>query len=315
MANESTTTTLNDISYAAWIESAFLDYAYDWIVAQQFFRPASLIGKPSNTHQYARLQSDMGTVGDGGGGVDTEFDATEASDLSNTALATDAVTVAVSEYALMRTVTDNVGEDSINGLDLMQAILADAARILMTALEDDCVGLFAGLSNAVGSTTNNLTVPQTLSGHVNIRKRGHRAPDGVVYILDEQQVDDLEAALIATSTSMAVYATATDKLLGVDRTANNGMGNGHVMNFRGYPVYSSGLTDTANGGDDVVGACFVPTSEANNSQATFGLVSKRPFRVEPQRDASLRADELVFSMRMGAGEINDGSGTEITTDA
>ena len=315
MANESTTTTLNDIVYSAWIEASFLDYAYDWIVAQQFFRPASLIGRPSATHQYARLQSDMGTVGDSGTGVATAFDGAEGTDLGNTALATDNVQVSVSEYALMRTVTDDVGEDSINGLDLMQAILADAARILMTALEDDCVGLFSGLSNSVGTTTADLTIAQTLAAHVNIRKRGHRAPDGVVYVLDEQQVDDLEAALIASSTSATTYAAAADKLLGVDATANNGMGNGHVMNFRGYPVYSSGLTDTANAAADVVGACFVPTSEANNSQATFGLVSKRPFRVEPQRDASLRADELVFSMRAGAGEINDGSGTDITTDA
>lgn len=246
MANETTTTTLNDITYSAWIESSWLDYAYDWIVAQQFFsRRYSLIGNPSSTIQIPRISSDMGTVGDSGTGVDTEFDATEATDLSNTSLDSENVQVSISEYALMRTITDDVEEDSVSGLTLMQVILADAARILMTALEDDAVGLFSGLSNSVGSTGVALTVAQALAAQVGIRKRGFRAPDGVVYVLDEEQVDDLEAALIATATSMAVYATAADKLLGVDRTANNGMGNGHVMNFRGYPVFSSGLTDTA----------------------------------------------------------------------
>jgi hypothetical protein len=315
MSGESTTTSMNDIVYSAWIEASFLDYAYDWVVAQQFFRRFSLIGKPSASLDVPVFDSNMGTVGDGGSGVDTEFNGTEGSDLSNTQATTSKVTVSVSEYALMRTLTDHLGEDSIPGIDLMQTVLADAARILMTAVEDDSVGKFSGLSQSVGSTGVDLTVAQTLAAHVGIRKRGYRAPDGVVYVLDEQQVDDLEAALIGASSATATYALGCDRLLGVDRTANNGMGNGHVMNFRGYPVYSSGLTDTANTGADVVGACFVPSSEANNPHATFGIVDKRPFRMREQRDESLRGTELVFSMRVGVGELRDGSGTAIITDA
>lgn len=316
MSNETTTTTLNDITYSAWIEPSFLDYAYDWVVAQQFFtRKYSLVGKPSKTIQIPRLASDMGTVGNGGSGVATAYNGTEGSDLSNVALDTDNVQVSVSEYALLRTVTDNVGEDSVNGLDLMNTAVADAARILMTALEDDCVGLFSSLSNSVGTTTADLTIAQAIAAHVGIRKRGYRATDPLVYVLDEQQIDDLEAALLNTNAAAAIYAGAADKLLGVDRTTNNGHGNGHVMNFRGYGVYTSGLTDTANSGADVVGACFTPWSAGNAPHVTFALVDKRPFRVEPQRDASLRASEMVFSMRVGAGEVTDGSGTAIITDA
>jgi hypothetical protein len=311
----STTTTANDITYSAVIEPSFLDYAYDWTVATQFFRNYSLVGKPSNALDIPVPATNLGTVGDGGGGVDTEFDATQASDLSSTTWSTDKVTATCSEYAVMRVLADNIGEDSIPGIDFINTILADAARILLTALEDDACALFASLSNSVGSSGNDLTIAQALAAHVNIRKRGYRAPDGVVYVLDEQQVDDLEAALIATSTSAASYAGATDRLLGVDKTVNNGMGNGHVMNFRGFPVYSTGLTDTANAAADVVGACFVPTSEANNPHATFALVDKRSFRMEPQRDASLRATEMVFSMRKAVAEIRDGSGTAIITDA
>lgn len=316
MANETTTTTLNDIVYASIIEPSFLAYVQDWIVAQQFARRFSLVGKPSNALDIPRFQSDMGTVGNGGTSVDLEFDATEGTDLSaNVALDTDKVTVSASEYALRRTLTDNVMEDSISGIDLMGAIMADGAQILTTAFEDDMCALFANLSNTVGSTGVDLTLAQALAAQVNIRKRGVRAPDGVVYVLDEQQVDDLEALFIATNAAQAVYTFAADKILGIDRAANNGMGNGHVFNFRGYPVYSAGLTDTANAGADVVGACFTPSSPGNDGFATYGLVEKRPFRMEPQRDASLRADELIFSMRMGIAEITDASGTGIVTDA
>ncbi len=315
MAQESTTTSLNDIVYSAWIELAWLGYAMDWIVAQQFFRRFSLIGRPSATAQIPRLDSNMGSVGDTGQGVDSEFDATEGTDLANTQATTSNIQCTVSEYALMRTITDNVEEDSVNGLDAIDRLLIDAARILMTAFEDDCVGLFGSLANSVGTTTADLTVAQALAAQVGIRTRGHPAPDGVVYVLDDQQNFDLEAALTNVGTNQAAYTMAVDRLLGVDRTANNGMGNGHTMFFRGYPVYSTGLTDTANSGADVVGACLVPSSPANDSQATFAQVDKRPFRVEPQRDASLRASELVFSMRKGASEATDGSGTNITTDA
>jgi hypothetical protein len=316
MANETTTTTLNDIVYSAVIEPSFLAYAMDWIVAQQFARRYSLVGKPANALDIPRFATDMGTIGDGGTGVDTEFDATQATDLSaNIALDTDKVTITSSEYAFKRTITDNVFEDSIAGIDLMDAVLADGAQILMTAFEDDMLALLASLSNTVGTSGADLTIAQTLAAQVGIRKRGVRAPDGVVYVLDEQQVDDLEAAMIATSTSTAVFAFANDRLLGIDREANNGMGNGHVFSFRGYPVYSTGLTDTANAGADVVGACFVPTTSGNDRYATFGWADKRPFRVETQRDASLRADEVVFSMRRGVAEIADTTGTAIITDA
>ena len=311
----STTSTANDILYAAVIEQSWLDYAADWVVAQQFFRPYSLVGKPSNALDIPVSATNMGTVGDGGGGVDTEFDGTQATDLSATTWSTDKVTATCAEYALMRTLTDNIGEDSVAGLDIMNVVLSDAARILMTALEDDAVALFASLSNSVGSTGSDITLAQAIAAQVNIRKRGFRAPDGVVYVLDEQQVDDLEAILIATSTSMVSYGASAEKLIGVDSTANNGMGNGHVFNLRQSPVFSSGLTDTANTGADVVGACFVPYSEANAPHTTFALVDKRPFRMEMQRDASLRANEIVFTMRKAVAEIRDGSGTAIITDA
>jgi hypothetical protein len=316
MANETTTTTMNDIVYSAVIEAAFLDYAYDWVVSQQFFRRFSLIGKPSAALQIPRLASDMGTVGANGSGVDAEYDATQATDLSaNIALDTDPLTLTAAEYGFKRTITDNVNEDSVAGLDLSTVVISDAARVLMTALEFDCLALNDDLSNVVGTSTVDLTIANMLDAQRGIRERGARAVDGVVYVLDDQQVVDLEAAIIATNAAAAVFALSADRILGVDKTVNNGMGNGHVLNFRGFPVYSTGLGPTANAGADVTGACYTPSTEANNPHATFGLVEKRMFRVETERDASLRADEIVFTMRTGVGELADFSGTAIITDA
>jgi len=313
---ESTTTTLNDVYYSAIIDPLMMDYAHDWVVATQFLREYSLIGQASNAVDAWSLASDMGTVGDGGSGVDTEFNATQATDLSNTALDSNKVTLTASEFGVMRTITDNVLEDSIAGIDWLRIVLQDSTRILMTCLEDDVCALLSAFSNTYGVSGADLTVAQMLAAQVGIRKRGIRAPDGLVYVLDEQQVDDVEAALIANSTSSAVYTAAQDRLLGSPGLgANAGMSNGQVMTFRGYPVWSSGLTDTADSGANVTGACFVPSSPANDSMAALGIVWKRMFRLETDRDISLRATEYVATMRVGVGELLDAAGSSIITDA
>lgn len=316
MAAESTTTTLNDVYYAAIISPLMHDYAHDWIVATQFLKEFNLVGQASNAQDVWSLASDMGTVGDGGSSVDTEFNAAEGTDLSNVALDSNKKTITCAEYGVLRTITDNVLEDSIAGIDWLRVVLNDSTRILMTALEDDVCALFSGFSAGVGTTTQNLTIAQLLAAQVGIRTRGVRAPDGVVYVLDDAQVDDVEAALIATSSSQASYALAADRVLGAPGPGPvNGMSNGNVLTFRGAQVWATGLTDTANTGEDVVGACFVPSTPANDNMAALGIAWKRMFRLETDRDISLRATEYVATMRVGVGELEDKAGSSITSDA
>ena len=310
----STTTTLNDVVYSYAIEPTFLDYAHDWVVITPFFRRYSLVGKPSNVLQVPRFATNMGTVSDGGTSVDNEFDLTEGSDLSSTTISTDNVQFTAAEYGLQIILTDNVAEDSVTGSDLSMHT-ANAARIITTACEDFALGLLAGLSNSVGTSGSDLTIAQAVAAADGIRERGCRAPNGVMYVLDDQQYNDLRDATIAVNSSWAVYPQANDRMLGIDRGTMNGLDGGPIMYFRGSPVYATGLTDTANAGADVVGACFTPTGPGNDPMVTFAAVDKRLFRLETQRDASLRGTELNFSTRVAFGEATDASGTKIVTDA
>lgn len=314
MAGESTTATINDVYYSAIIQPMMMDYAHDWVTVTQFLREYSLVGQASNAADIWSLASDMGTVATGTG-VDTEFNATQGSDLANTALDTNKVTLTAAEYGVMRTITDNVMEDSIGGIDWLRIVVNDAVRILMTALEDDACALLGGFSNTVGSSGNDLTIAQLLSAQVGVRTRGVRAPDGGVYVLNDEQVANVEAALIASSTSMAVYP-AGDRVLGSPGLGPNaGMSNNQVLSFRGYPVWATGLSDTANAGADVTGAFLVHSTPANDQMAALGIVWKRMFRLETDRDISLRATEYVATMRAGVGELFDAAGTSIITDA
>lgn len=314
MSGESTTTTLNDVYYSAIISPMMMDYAHDWVVATQFFREFSLVGQPSNAIDVWSLASDLGTVGNHGDAYDTEFNATQASDLANTALDSNKVTLTAAEYGVMRTITDNVLEDSIGGIDWSRIVLSEAVRILMAALEQDSTALLDNFSNTAGSSGNDLAIAQLLAAQVGIRTRGVRAPDGVVYVLADEQVNNIEAALIATSTSVTTYATAADRILGGPAAGpNNGLSNGHVMSFRGYPVWSSGVNPTD--GTDDSGACFVHSTPSNDPMAALGIVWKRMFRLETDRDISLRATEYVATMRVGVGELEDKAGTSILTDS
>jgi hypothetical protein len=227
------------------------------------------------------------------------------------------VTLTCAEYGVAIQVTDNVGEDSADGLDLMMRFEQRMLHVLSLAMEDDFLALLASLSNTVGTSGVNPTMAQLLASLQGLRTRGVNA-DGSVIILDNQQASDVEELFVATSTSMAVYALASDRVLNWQPTADNGLAPSRMMStFRGNPVHTTGLTDTANGAADVVGAAITPSSAYNDASGhtTFGMGWKRMPTFEAQRQAKSRATDLVMTCRAGFVELLDGSGTAIITDA
>lgn len=315
MANEVTTTTANDITYSAAIQLALLGVAHDCAEFAPLLREFDAREEPSGAIDVVRPQT-FWTPNDDGASVDTEFDGTQGTAFSNTAWGTDKVTGTSAEYGIQLEITDNVQEDSVRGVDVWGTVETLAMTALLLALNDDICALFAGLSNSVGSTGADLTIAQTLAAQVGIRTRGWKAPNGTAYILDNQQSDDIEAALIATNAAQAVYASAADRLLGYMPSPDHGQsGQTQVMAFRTSPVWATGLTDTANAGADVVGACITPSGPGNDPFATLALVWKRLPRIEFDRDISKRTTKMVLTMRAAPFELTDGSGTKLVTDA
>jgi hypothetical protein len=315
----STTTTLNDITYSAAIDTVFMGYVMDFRVVEPFLREYDLAGRGSATIQVPSLASNLGTVGDGGTGVDTEFNGTEGTDLSTTTTqSTNSVTIASAEYAVYMLITDNVGEDSVpGGADaVMEEIMQNAAEILLQAYEDDVWALFAALNGgtAVGTSGQNITLANLSTAIVTVRNNGVRAPDGLVGCLAPIQAQDIEEAVTATSTSMAIYDATSDRFMNLQRATDNGLGNGFCFAYRGVPFFMSGLADAANTNADKVGAVFVPSTPGNNRYAALGKTISRPLRIEFQRDATQRGDEIVATMRWGSGELQDKAGVPLVTD-
>lgn len=318
MANETTTTTLDDLTNSSLVEPTIIYALSEQPGLYRFCREFDARDKPTNSLKIPTETAYWGSANDRGVGVDTELNASEATALGYTAISTGNVTCTAAEYGVAHALTDNVGEDSaIDASELMDLFLSRMLHVLSLAMEDDYLALLASLSQTVGSSGVDLTVAQAISAQQGIRIRGAIA-DQLAYIFDNQQSLDLEAALSAGSTSAAIFALSADRLINYAPTADNGMSAmRQFATFRGLPAFSTGMTDTANAGADVVGACVCPSTAVNDASGatTHGMVWKRLPRFESQRFAKSRTTDLVMTARSGFAELQDGSGTAIITDA
>jgi hypothetical protein len=317
MANEITTSTIDDFSYAAIISPILIATLAEKAAFLAWAREFNIVGQPSSAYKLGSITSYWGSPNDRGAGVDTEFNATEGTELSNTAVSSGSVTISTAEFGVAHELTDTTSEDVIDSLDLLNLLRGTMMSVMQLAMADDMCAQFANLSNSIGTSGSDFTVAQLLAGKNDIRTRGGFAPDGVGYVLDTQAFADIENAFVATSTSAAVYALAADRILDFQPAPNNGMTDGRVASFRGDPAYATGLTDTANAGADVVSAVFVPSTAANDDAAltTYGQVWKRLPRFETERHAKKRTTDLVMTLRWGIGELLDGTGSKYVTDA
>lgn len=318
MANEITTTSHNDITNASltapFIIRALSEKPGFWRFAKEFNLTANWA---SPALSIPVENSFWGTPADDGAGVDTEFDATQGTDLGNTTVTTGAVTCTPGEYGVALEVTDNVREDSVSAIDLFGLLEERMLHVISLAMTDDFLALLVSLSNSVGTSGVDLSVAQMIAAQQGLRTRGADA-DALVYILDNQQALDVETGLSAGNAAAAVFALSADRLINYAPTADNGMGSSRqIMTFRNVPVFATGLTDTANAAADVVGACFCPATNYNDStgSTTFGMAWKRLPMLETDRIIIGRSTQLVMTARAGFVEMQNDSGTAIVTDA
>lgn len=317
MANETTTATLDDITNASLVVPHMIRALSErpglYMLAKEFDLTAN---HASPSMKLPVETSWWGSANDDGTGVDLEYDATQGSDLSNTQVSTGGITVTPGEYGVVIELTDNVGEDSLSAIDVYNWLVERMLHVIGLAITDDFCGLFASLSNNVGSSGVDLTILQLISSKQGVRRRTGGDYDAIVSVLDTVQVEDVEAALVAAAANTAVYPMSADRLIGYSPVSDNGP-NRQVFTFNGTPVLSTGLTDTANAGADVVGATFCPSTAYNDGAGatTFAFAWKRLPRLETDRAAIGRSTMLVMSARAASGEMQDGSGTSITTDA
>ena len=219
----------------------------------------------------------------------------EATDLSNTAVNPTSATITASEVGVMTTLTDlgansasrNVGADI--GRLFGEAIAKKVDTDLVNLLDD-----FASASDQGGAGTE-LTADLLFKAQAILRSANVPAPYYGVF--HPKALFNLKKTL--TQAGYAGTATAISDI------GNEALRNGYIGRIAGIDVFEN-ANITIDAYDDSYGGVFHP--------ASLGLAMKEEFKVESQRDASLRATELVASIVYGVGVIKDTFGVTVRTD-
>jgi hypothetical protein len=89
--------------------------------------------------------------------------------------------------------------------------------------------------------------------------------------------------------------------------SNEALRNGFIGQIAGIKIFETGnMSDTGTTGD-YKGGMF--------HKDALGLAMMQDIKIETQRDASLRADEIVATAVYGVGELHDSYGVEVIADS
>ena len=220
----------------------------------------------------------------------------EGSDLANTEVNPTEKTITASEVGVMTTLTDLARESS------SRPIAQDIGRVFGEALakkvDTDLAALFASFATAndLGAAGTELTADLLLKAESTLRALNVPRPYYAVF--HPKAVFNLKKTL----TQAGYSGTAT----AISSTGENVFGSGFVGNIFGIDVYENANLTISSAGD-CVGGVFHPIS--------LGLAMKMDFKIETQRDASLRATEIVGTMTYGQDVVKDNYGCQVTVDA
>ena len=279
MANEATSTSLNDL-YANIVQAALFTLSEQTVI-RPLVRNYNMVGTPGLVAQvpkYAAIAA---------GGV------AENEDLSNTAFTTDPATITAAEAGVLVTLTDLAREGAAE--DVAAAVGRQIGDGLAKKVDTDLAALFAGFTNTVGSGARELTVEDFFKAAATLR--ANQAPGNYVAVIHPYQAFQIKKQLTNAGTTMS------HNLSDVGNTA---LRDGFVGRLAGIDIFESTVV-TGDSAGAFVGACM--------SSDALAYMVKREMRIEEQRDASLRATEIVGSMAYGVSELFDTYGVQLIGDA
>ena len=219
----------------------------------------------------------------------------EATDLTNTAVTPTSATITASEVGVMTTLTDlardsasrNVGADI--GKLFGEAIAKKVDTDLATLLDSFTTTLDSG--GGVELTADKLFQAQATLRLLNV-------PAPYYGVFSPKAVFNLKKTL--TSAGYNTNANAISDI------GNEALTNGYVGRVAGIDIFEN-ANIAINANDDSAGGVFHPMS--------LGLALKEDFKVETQRDASLRGTEIVASICYGTGVIKNNYGVRVISDS
>ena len=220
---------------------------------------------------------------------------TDGADLDNTSFATSKKEITASEIGVMVTLTDLLEEASND--DTAAAVGRQLGQAMAEKVDTDLAGLFSGFSNTVNKTSAAVTVQDLFKASAILRANNAQQNGAFVCVLHPYQAYDLKNQLTNAGSTMSHN---------LSDVGNRALEQGFIGRIAGIDVFESNVVT----GGDSAGAYY----GAVMTQDALGYMVKRSMRIETQRDASLRATEIVGSMAYGVSELFDAYGVAIISD-
>ena len=218
----------------------------------------------------------------------------EGTDLSNTAVNPTEATITASEVGIMTTITD-LARDSAS-----RNVASDIGKLFGEAIakkvDTDLVALFASFSTDVGAADTELTADLLFKAQATLRSLNVPAPYYGVF--NPKAIFNLKKTL-----TNAGYTTSSNA---ISEIGNEALRNGYVGRIAGIDVFEN-ANISIDQYDDSIGGVFHPVS--------LGLAMKADFKIETQRDASLRGTEIVATVTYGKGVVKSDYGVKLTSDS
>lgn len=277
MANESTTTSLNDLIAPIVQEAMFVASETSIMpgLVKQFTVPANA-GKVLQIPLYpvSTIASDAG----------------ENSDLANTEISTGVANITLTEAGIMTTLTDMARNHSVSN------VVADLGKLFGEAIakrhDRALTSLFSSFTSQIGAAGDELEVKDLFEAYATLK--ANAVPGPYFGVFNPKSIFNIKKTL--TNTFVNPNASAV---------VNQAMSEGYVGRIAGIDIFeSSNVVEESAAG--VVNGIF--------SRDALGLAVAQNINIETQRDASLRAEEVVASTRYGVSVLHNSYGVKILGD-
>ena len=279
MANESTLTSLNDLISPIVQEAMFVasETAIMPGLVKTFTVPANA-GKVLQVPIY---------------GTESAAAVAEGTDLANTEISTDVANITLSEAGIMTTLTDMARNHAVSN------VVADLGKLVGEAIakkhDQTLTGLFSSCTaqtNFATDTTSELTVTDLFKAYSTLKAAG--VPGPYYGVFNPKSIYNIKKTLTNTFNPNANV-----------NVINQAMSEGYVGRIAGIDIFESSNVVELSAGT-AVNAVF--------SRDALGLAVSTNAKIETQRDASLRGDEVVATSVFGASVLHNSYGIKIIGD-
>lgn len=221
----------------------------------------------------------------------------ENSDASATTITAVSKTFDADEVAVMATLTDTARDSADD--DTAASIGRILGETIARKVDSDIADLFSGFSTEVGggATPPELTPDLVLQAVASLRANSVVGP--YVGVFHPNQMYNLKKVL-----TDAGYANGGGQA--ISEIGNAALREGFVGRLYGVDLYESA---------EVTGDSTGAFNGAIMHTDAIAFAMKKDIEIETQRDASLRATEIVASMTYAVGELQDLHGVRVLTEA